>query len=209
EVPPTKADVLAAFREATDDELAAVGLARMGTQESTTYSQRVTESRVTEGGAHPKASWLAQTMITAKAKEAGLDATRLSAALPERVTESDIDSQIALTKSSLALLERQDLVPSLAANVTQESHDKKVKALDAFFAADYRNGYKSFREAFIDITGKYPRAITEDFNRIMMRESIGELYDSYERATESMQASTWNLVLGDSITRRMIAEYDQ
>src|SRR5207244_8217997 len=29
------------------------------------------------------------------------------------------------------------------------------------------------------------------------------------RSTESMDSTTWNLVLGDSITRRMVAEYGQ
>lgn len=210
EVPVNTADVLAALSTASSDQLAAVGLSRTGTPttESVTPPVRVVEGRTTEGG-EPKSGWIAQAMIAAKAKAAGLDSARLTEALPDRITESDVDNQIALAKSALAMLERQDLVPQHSAQVTRESHDKKVEGLDLFFKGDFNKGYRSFRDAFIDITGRNPRAIGEDFNRIVMRESVGGLYDSSERATESMSASTWNVVLGDSITRRLIDEYNQ
>jgi hypothetical protein len=226
---PTKADVLAAFKEATDDELAAVGLARAATKtiESTTTPQtslqRATEAAETarESDAQPKTSFLGKMLIRSKLEDAGLPVAvteSVTAALPDRITEADVDVQIAGIKAGLGLIERHELRPTVTATVAQESQEKKIAALDAFFAGDYGNGYRSFREAFCDFTGQAPRTWGEDFNKTIMRECVGA-YDSdgrirrstegVERTTESLSASSWNLVLGDSITRRLVAEYNQ
>jgi hypothetical protein len=216
---PTKADVLAAFKEATDDELAEVGLARAAskTTESTTPPdtslQRATEAAETarEADTLSKTSALGRMLIRSKLDDAHLPATvteSVTAALPERFTEADVDAQITSLQTAMGLIERGDLRPTVTTQVVQESHEKKTAALDKFFAGDF-TGYRSFKEAFIDITGRQPRAaFDEDFNRVVMRESIGE-FDSGDRATESLSASSWNLVLGDSITRRLVAEYNQ
>jgi hypothetical protein len=220
---PTKADFLAAMKEATDDELAAVGLSRTATKttESTapaTTLQRAVEGeaapteRATEADTMPKGSFLGKMLIKSKIEAAGLPAAvteSIAGALPERITESDVDAQVSLLQSALGMVERHDLRPTVTATVAQESLDTKKEALDAFFASDFQKGYRSFKEAFIDITGRAPRsAFDEDFNRVIMRESIAS-YDSGDRTTESMSASSWNLVLGDSITRRLVAEYNQ
>src|SRR5690606_7773973 len=65
EVPVNKADLLAAFRDLSDDELAAVGLAKAGTTESTqpTYTARVVESRTTEAGVFSKTSTLGRLIL--------------------------------------------------------------------------------------------------------------------------------------------------
>jgi hypothetical protein len=216
EVPVNKTDVLAAIREASDDELAAVGLSRAGTTESRSLvstAERVVEAhRATEAsGGYPKGSWIAQNMIDAKAKAAGLSPQKLAAALGDHVTEAAIDAQIALTKDALALVERQDLVPSVGGTVevVRESRDKKLAALDAFFTGDFTNGYRSFKSAFLDITGHRPTFLgAEDLNRRIIRESFGSGYDSeYTRTTESADTSTWAQLLGDSISRRVVAEY--
>jgi len=206
--------VLAAFKEATDDELAEVGLSRATpTTESVSPPQRVTESeRTTEAGL-PKASFLGRLMVERKVSDAGLPVAvteSLLSDLPEQILESDVDSRIAALKAGLGIIERAGLRPTVTTQVAQESQEKKIKALDAFFAGDFQHGYRSFREACLDFTGYRPRSIDEDVNRAVLRESIGEQsYDSAMRATESMASSTWNLVLGDSITRRLVAEYNQ
>lgn len=226
DVPPTKADVLAAFKEATDDELAAVGLARAAskTTESIT-APPTTLQRATEGAPEaareaeqPKTSFLGKLMVETKVRDAGLPVAvteSLLAELPERITESDVDARVASLKSAMGILERPGLVPTVTATVTQEAQDKKVAALDRFFSGDY-SGYRSFREAVLDFTGYRPRSVTEDVNRAILRECIGDgQYDTDgrlqpgERTTESLSASSWNLVLGDSITRRLVAEYHQ
>lgn len=229
DVPLTKADVLAAFREASDDELAEV-LGRVKpptkTTESAPPAQRAVEGgdtkdaeRDTAAAAQPKTSWFVKAMVEKKAADAGLAlaAEALLEALPERVSEADVDAQIALIKKSLGIAERAQLIPTVTATVTQEAHDKKVAALDAFFAGDFVKGYHSFKQAYVDFTGRAPRVFDASFNKQMMQESVGgyQGYDSdgriidAERSSESMTSATWNLVLGDSITRRTVAEYRQ
>jgi hypothetical protein len=213
EVPVTKTDVLAAFKDASDDELAAVGLSRSGTTESyqPTYTERVVESRVTEAG-QPKTSFMARMLIKAKLEDASLPASvteSFTHGLPETVTEADVDAAIANLKSQAAIIERAGLTPIHTAQVTRESRDKKLEGLDKFFAGDFNNGYRSFRSAWMDITGYQGNALgSEDVNRQILRESIGtRAYDSGERTTESATTSTWAELLGDSVTRRVVAEY--
>nr|BFE85823.1 hypothetical protein GCM10020093_084240 [Planobispora longispora] len=97
----------------------------------------------------------------------------------------------------------------MTTKVTQEARDKKVAALDAMFDGNYREGYRSFRQAYADFTGNHPKAWDEDYNRLILRESIGGYYDSAMRAPESMDSTSWDQVLGDSIHRRMIRLYAQ
>jgi hypothetical protein len=81
--------------------------------------------------------------------------------------------------------------------------------LDAFFDGNYSDGYRSFREAYLDVTGHRAQAWGEDINRKILRECFGVGFDSAVRGTESMTAASWGQVLGDSITRRMIKMYAQ
>lgn len=212
DVPLTSQSVLAALKDASPEELAAVGLSKAPT--STDPEPAVTPEPVTESTTLvDKASFLGSLMIREKVSAAGLPermAESIRETLPDRLAESDVDAQIASIKTALGMVEREGLRPTVTAVVTQESLDKKKDALDKFFAGDFQTGYRSFKQAFLDVTGRAPRAsFDEDFNRVVMRESIGDLYDSGDRTTESMSASSWNLVLGDSITRRLIAEYNQ
>jgi hypothetical protein len=206
----SREDVLAAFKEATAEELAAVGLTRAGTPTieatETAKPEQVTETTVA------KASILGRLTIKAKVEDAQLPAAAIESIttmLPDRISESDVDTQIGIYKGALTGLERAGLVPQLAkVEVTQEAHDKKVTALDAFFAGDYSKGYPSFREAFMDFTGRAPRSLDGDFNRVIVSESIRP-YDSGVRAHESLDTGSWAQALGDSITRRMVALYGQ
>ncbi|MCK2242151.1 MULTISPECIES: DUF6582 domain-containing protein [unclassified Crossiella] len=207
----TTESVLAALGTATDEQLAAVGL-RKDTAAATTESTAPPPEPVGE----LKTSYLGRLMIRGKLAEAGLPETTVEAvteALPERITESTVDTHIAAIKASLGLIERAGLTPqhTAAVQVTQEALDKKKTALDNFFAANYREGYRSFKEAFVDISGVRPLALDDDFNKTMLRESIGGRgnYDSARtsRSTESLTSTSWDAILGDSITRRMVAEY--
>lgn len=219
DVTVTTEAVLAALQTASPEQLAAHGLAKAASvTESTqpTTLQRAVESdtateRTTEADTLAKTSALGRMLIRSKLDDAHLPASvteSVTAALPDRFVEADVDAQIASLQAALGLIEREGLRPTVTTTVVQESFEKKKDALDRFFAGDF-TGFRSFKEAFIEISGKSPKsAFTEDFNRIMMRESIGE-FDSGDRTTESMSASSWNLVLGDSITRRLVAEYNQ
>ncbi|GII88269.1 hypothetical protein Ssi03_62590 [Sphaerisporangium siamense] len=212
-VPATKEEILAAFKDATDEELAAVGLAKAATTETTTPTPpappKQEEQKAVEV-AQPKGSFLGQLLIRSKVEDAGLPASAVeavAAALPDMVTESAVDAQIATVKSGLAILERASLTPTVTVKVTQEDRDKKVAALDSFFSGNFSEGFNSFRQAFVEITGRQPKSWDEDFSRTMLRESFGGGFDSGFRAEESLDSGSWAQVLGDSITRRMMAMY--
>ncbi|MDH2425777.1 hypothetical protein [Sphaerisporangium sp. TRM90804] len=212
-VPATKQEILAAFKDATPEELAEVGLAKAA--ETTAVPAKPadppTSEKVLEGTvAQPKAGWMAKAMIKAMVADAGLPETAVEAitgALPDRITEADVASQIAGVKGGMAILERASLLPSVTVTVTQESRDAKIKALDAFFDGRHSEGYHSFKQAYFDFTGYRSTDWTEDVNRRILRESFGIGFDSGIRAEESLDTTTWAQVLGDSITRRMMALY--
>jgi hypothetical protein len=86
--------------------------------------------------------------------------------------------------------------------VQVEDRSQKIGAmLDNFFN---RDGVHSFKECYVEITGD--RQITGDLRSCdvsRMRESMGE------RFVEALSSSSWANVLGDSITRRMLADYAQ
>jgi hypothetical protein len=109
--------------------------------------------------------------------------------------------------------------------VTESEWDKMTTALDGFWANKNLNGpdghpirqMRSLREAFELMTGQ--RYDNEDF----IRESKGLPGRSYTskgrygvqyegrggaRMTEALSTSSWAQILGDSITRRMLAEYN-
>lgn len=216
DVPLKREDVLAAFKEATDEELSAVGLARAGTQSTEIKAEETAKPEApavkTTETILDKTSFLGKLMVQQKVEEAQLPkvvAESITQALPDLFTEAQVDGQISSLKSVMAIAERAGLAPSVpSAEVTKESADKKRDALDAFFAKDYTKGYHSFREAFMDFTGRAPKAFDEDFNRVIMRETVGA-FDSSFRAAESLDSTSWAQALGDSITRRMVAEYAQ
>ena len=132
DVPVTADDVLAALSTASPEQLAAHGLAR-GDTSTTETVQPPTQAApevVTEAApaGEPKTSFLGRLMIEAKVKDASLPVAvveSLTDALPERIVESDVDSQIAALKATLGIAERANLVPTATAQVTQESRDKK------------------------------------------------------------------------------------
>lgn len=205
-VPVTKADVLGVLKEATDDELSAVGLARAGTT--------TTEATVPESAAAPattaRESFVTRLMVDAKVKAADLPEKMTESVigrLPAQVTEADVDREVQALADLRADLEPMPTGTVLTGAVTKEALDKKVAALDAMLAGDFREGYTSLRQAWADFTGARVMAWGEDVNRRILRESAGTGFDSATRARESLDSTSWNTVLGDSITRRMVAEY--
>lgn len=199
DVTVTTEAVLAALQSAGDAELAAAGLARVDTP-------RTTEAEIES---FKKDGWTAKAMIGEKIRAAGLpEAVRESvfAALPERVTESDVDRQITSYKDVLAGLERGGLAPTVTATVVRESREKVVEGLNKAFDGDFTT-FRSFKQAYEAFSGSNPRRWDADENRVILRESVGGLYDSATRTTESMTSATWAEVLGDSITRKMIQMY--
>ncbi len=226
---PTADEFFEMLKSATDDQLASAGLARATTPEEDSEpdfepelvgagSESVTESveRTVEAETYGKNSWTGKQIVRGKCEEAELPvkvAEAILKTLPDRFTESDIDSQIAQGRNLFAAMERDNLKPTLPKHgegVGQEAFEKKVKALDDFFDGKFREGYHSFVQAYADITGDRPGFMDEDFSRRILQESCGYRPESKSvRSTESMDTTTWNVVLGDSITRKMVAEYSQ
>ncbi len=109
---------------------------------------------------------------------------------------------------------------SRAVRVTESEWDKRTTALDGFWANEDLKGadgrpvrrMRSLQEAFEVMSGK------RYSHRTFMKESLGlpgSQYDSAGRygvqagrMTEALTTSSWAQILGDSITRRMLAEYN-
>lgn len=87
-------------------------------------------------------------------------------------------------------------------SIQVEDRSTKIAGmLDDFFNA---KGVHSFRECYIEITGD--RRVSGDVRDVdvaRLRESLGD------RFVESLASTSWANVLGDSITRRLLAEYAQ
>ena len=169
--------------------------------------------------AFAKESLLGKSLIRQALESVGLDASfaeDISAALPDRFSEATVLTHVAAYKGMAANLEKRRLleggIPSTV-TVTQEERTKKVAALDAMFDSNPVNagkGYRSLKEAFLDLTGFNDRGMgNHELAQEIMRESVGEFDSGATRSTESAQSGTWNLILGDSITRRMVAMYQQ
>jgi len=130
---------------------------------------------------------------------------RLRKIFADRVfEESELVSAIKEEKDYLAQL-HQTPVREAGSGIEEvlAERDKLIKSLDGFFFdEDLRIGdqkvprFRSIREAYITITGD--------------RNLTGQLSEaaSLRRFTEAVDSTTWAQILGDSITRRMIAEYN-
>lgn len=210
DVPPTKEDILGALKDATEEELAAVGLSKAAAGDGDGGGGGDDdEGHEASEAAQPKGGFFARLLIKTKVSDAGLPervAESLAEALPERITEADVDAQITALKTALGVAERAGLAPKASVQVTQEARDKKVKALDNFFEGNFSEGYGSFRAAWADFTGQRLLAWDLDVNRMIMHESA-PAYDSGFRSTEALDSTSWAQVLGDSITRRLVAVY--
>lgn len=73
--------------------------------------------------------------------------------------------------------------------VTEDVHDKSIKMLDDFFAGEV----KSFKAAYIAVTGD---------------ENVTGVLNSSNRLMAAVDSGTFANVLGDAITRKMVAEYN-
>jgi hypothetical protein len=206
----TSEAMLAVLNQLTPEQLAAAGFSKANNTTESTDPQR--DTAAVEPTVFSKTGFMGKTMVQAKVTEANLPVAMVAQvldALPARITESDVDAQIAVIKTTAAMLERANLAPTMTAEVVKESYDKKLEALDGFFQGNGK-GYNSFRDAFIDFTGNRPRIMGEDFSRVIMRESV-TAYDSGQRSgqrtTESLDSTSWAQALGDSVTRQTIAAY--
>ena len=128
-------------------------------------------------------------------------------------TEAAILTKITETTDlwDAVLASRPQPLPGQRITVTETGAEDRAKALDGLFAGEPVGNIRPFRslkEAYAAFSGYSPYD-TEDFNRRLLAESAGAFASAEDqrRLRESIISSTWASALGDSITRRAIAEY--
>lgn len=123
-------------------------------------------------------------------------------------TAEEVDKAIQAEREYLASFTESGKVEDLGEGsfieTTKDRADKVSEMLDAFFDPKDKK-IISFKECYIDITGD--RKVTghlQNCDESRMRESFGG-----ERFLEALNSASFSSVLGNSITRRMVAEYGQ
>jgi len=151
--------------------------------------------------------------------------------LPERVKESikkRFDGKVFTTDELTAEIKESqelwaDMTPTgrvtghgaAAVKVTQEAVDKQQLALDGYFAGGDQKDkdgneqprFKSFRKAYETITGKYGMEPEDILKESVCFDYMDAKTGAVSRLSESVTTTTFAQMLGDSITRRLIAEY--
>lgn len=178
--------------------------------EELTPEQKAELEKVGAAESFAKDSILGKHVLRTALEQASLDgrlSESVSGLLPERFTEADVTTAIAGYQRIAEGLERANLRPGVPhVQVGTETREKQVDALDKMLSGE-PGGYRSLKEAYVDITGDHRSMFDgSDFNRRILRESAAA-FDSGQRVTESIDSTTWGQMLGDSISRRVIAEY--
>jgi len=116
------------------------------------------------------------------------------------LSKAEVDAAIAGEREYLARFTESGRVTDLGATASVqwgESRDEKVSSmLDAFFDPSHKDHKhaRSFKTCYREATGDSNiTGMTRDCDQVVLREALG--------------ASSWAEVLGDAITRRLIADY--
>lgn len=125
--------------------------------------------------------------------------------LRERFVEADVDTAITEERAYLARFTESGRVQMAGLDVEVRDRSQTIAdMLDAFFDPKHKEHGKihSFKECYAEITGD--RSVTgriENMDRSRLAESLGAAF------RESLETTSLANVLGDSIARRMIADY--
>ncbi len=128
-------------------------------------------------------------------------------AIAERVTETEGIWAAALAATPAQLPGQTNVA------IGEDDAEKFQKALDGMIAGetiDKVPPFRSVKEAYARFSGRNPYQMgDEDFNRWILAESVGALPSAgAQRLTESMTTGSWAEALGDSIRRKLIADYN-
>lgn len=179
-----------------------------------------------------KGSALGDLLIDRVLESAGLAGAReaISSVLPDRFSEADLTKTVAVAKRVAEGIERRGLKPSVPhIAVGQEDLDRRIERLDRTLEGNYRQGYGSWRQIARDFLGDFDVDLfgTDDFAGMLIqeaargtrgksnagggiaraREAVAAGSARQERLTEAIAVASFGEILGDSITRRMVAEY--
>ncbi len=137
--------------------------------------------------------------------DAAKDRIRADFERRERFVEADVTAAIEAERAYLARFAESGKIELGDYDTGARAEDCSVKIatmMDAFFDPSHKDhgAVQSFKEAYIEITGD--RRVTgrlDNMDRARMRESVG--------FREALDSSSFSSVLGDSMTRRMVADY--
>lgn len=209
---------------ATDEDKQALrdllGATAATTQTETTeggdgQTQTETEDKEPEGqlvGASARESHLVRLLVGQAVEAAGLDAKHVAtvmAELPERVTEADITKAVTRIQRIAESFEKAGLKPRTTegVRVTADGGDKVRERVYATVCGNYREGFTSYFDMFEAVTGERVRHGDPDDAGRIIRESWAPVGQNLSRTKESVDTGTFAEVLGDSIARRLIAQY--
>lgn len=134
--------------------------------------------------------------------------------IPASFTEADLTNIIDPAKALAQGLEGEGITAGggkVAATVTKDEADKLSEALDATFDPRSGGGFTSYKEmwAAFHPEASYRELESADFAYGFLREAYAGSRRMGEsaRVSEAIDTTTFAQVLGDSVARRMIAEY--
>lgn len=121
--------------------------------------------------------------------------------------EADLEKRITSLTEAIDEVSGSGRVSGAGSHVqiTQDSHDKMLKALDGMFEGKPVDGvpaFRSFKEAYCRYTGK--DWLTSPLE--ILRDTHGGGYDS-ERTVETLITTTWADVFADAMHKRLIKEF--
>ena len=131
-----------------------------------------------------------------------------------RFEVADLDARISRDREIAAKIVESHNIPNTGSlNVTQDQQDRYQKAMDGLITGRAVDGVAPFltlKAAFRQMTGTKMEYISESLSRAVLREAHSYLPADYQDddLRESVTSSTFAQVLGDSITRKMLAEYN-
>lgn len=197
----TDEEVLTAYREAVAAE--AAGNATNTVVAGVTQEQLVAHTRLVEARADAKNLVLASRLPQA-AKNRLIDRFAEAAGV-EDLTREKVADAIAAEEGYGNAFRESAPVTGLGAVVSAlpgETRSEKVgKMLDDFFTGA-PGAIRSFREAYVEITGDSNiTGLIRNCDRSRLAEAAGENF------REAVSAGTFDDVLGNSITRVMLADY--
>ncbi len=163
--------------------------------------------------AHVRDSIVGRMLIREAVKDAGLTdefVSLVTGQLPDRITESSVQGVVKAVQTTAVAVEKASLRPTHGhtVRVTEADVDKRKAKLLASFEGNWQEGYTSIQEAYLDITGRDPRAMfKEDLAAEIIRESHLGPQLGAPRVTESIASSTWGFILADVLNKRMVSAY--
>jgi hypothetical protein len=182
------------------------------TTDTTTDDEPTTDDdKILVGAGAAKESIATKMLVRESVTAAGLDPKHVEtvmADLPARVTEADITQALGRVRRVIEGTEKKDLAPKTTggAVVTVDQLDKTKDRVYNTLCRNWQEGFTSYFEMYEAVTGQRLRSDVDGAAEFV-RESWSRSRIVGNRATESVDTTSWAEVLGDSVARRLIDMY--